>query len=161
MATWQGENRFDSDLDGFPDTLHDLEHGAGRSALCAGASARRPTPRGVCRCWGSWTASASSYDLTTDVALAGREGPSLSNAPGVAIAGTETWVPRQLRDGLRREVEDGGLRVVSFGDRSLRRTVALVKGRLRDPSPARPDDLFGERTEPFRTDEPAPLAPAA
>jgi hypothetical protein len=157
VATWQGENRFDSDLDGFPDTL----------TTSSTVPADRPyaqgrLPPGLRRealpLLGFLDRERLSYDLTTDVALAAREGPSLSNAPGVAIAGTETWVPRQLRDGLRREVEDGGLGVVSFGDRSLRRTVALVKGRLRDPSPARPDDLFGERTEPFRTDEPAPLA---
>ena len=98
-----------------------------------------------------------SYDLTTDVALARRQGPSLSNAPGVAIAGTARWVPRQLRDGLRREVEDEGLGVVFFGDRSLRRTVAVVGGRLANPSPPRPDDLFGERTRAQRLDAPAPL----
>ncbi len=156
VATWQGENRFDSDLDGFPDTLQDsdavpVDRPYDQGRLPAGLR-REASPL-----LGFLDRERLAYDLTTDVALAGREGPSLSNAPGVAIAGTETWVPRQLRDGLRREVEDGGLRVVSFGDRSLRRTVALVKGRLRDPSPARPDDLFGERTEPFRTDEPAPL----
>jgi len=156
VATWQGENRFDSDLDGFPDTLQDsdavpVERPYDQGRLPAGLR-REASPL-----LAFLDRERLAYDLTTDVALAGREGPSLSNAPGVAIAGTETWVPRQLRDGLRREVEDDGLRVVSFGDRSLRRTVALVKGRLRDPSPARPDDLFGERTEPFRTDEPAPL----
>ncbi|MGI8750554.1 MAG: FlgD immunoglobulin-like domain containing protein [Thermoleophilaceae bacterium] len=156
VATWQGENHFDSDLDGFPDTLQgstavpaDRPYDQGR--LPAGLRREAlPLLEFLDR-------ERLPYDLTTDLALASREGPSLSNAPGVAIAGTETWVPRLLRDGLRREVEDGGLRVVSFGDRSLRRTVALVEGRLRDPSPARPDDLFGERTKPFRTDEAAPL----
>lgn len=156
VATWQGRNSFDSDLDGFPDTL------AGSSAIPADrpyADARLPAGlrREALPLLGFLDRERLPYDLTTDVALARREGPSLSNAPGVAIAGTETWVPRQLRDGLRREVVEGGLRVASFGDRSLRRTVAVVKGRLRDPSPPRPDDLFGERTRPFRTDEPAPL----
>jgi len=32
-----------------------------------------------------------------------------------------------------------------------------VEDELRDPSPERPDDLFGERTELFRADPPAPL----
>ena len=91
------------------------------------------------------------------MALARRQGPSLSNAPGVAIAGTARWVPRQLRDGLRREVEDEGLGVVSFGDRSLRGTVAVVGSRLENPSPPRPDDLFGERTRVQRLDAAAPL----
>jgi len=75
----------------------------------------------------------------------------------VAVAGTSIWLPRSVRDGLRREVEENGLRVVSFGRQSLRRTVALVGKRLQDPSPPRPDDLFGESTEIFRSDPPAPL----
>jgi hypothetical protein len=62
-----------------------------------------------------------------------------------------------VRDSLRAEVEQRGLRVVSFGGRSLRRTVAVVGDRLRDPSPSRPDDLFGERTALFRSAPPAPL----
>jgi len=156
VATWQGENDFDSDLDGFPDTLQnarsipaDRPYAGGR--LPAGLrSEAAPLLEFLDR-------AKLSYDLTTDIALAAGEGPALANAPGVAIAGTATWVPRQVRDGLRREVQEGGLKVVSFGDRSLRRTVALVKGRLRDPSPARPDDLFGERTRAFGTDAPAPL----
>lgn len=156
VATWQGANAFDSDLDGFPDTLDNAS-----SVPVDRPYAEGRLPRG----FRSETApllefldrAKLSYDLTTDVALAGGQGPTLANAPGVVIAGSETWVPRQLRDGLRREVQDGGLGVASFGDRSLRRTVALVKGRLRDPSPARPDDLFGERTRTFRTDAPAPL----
>ncbi|MGI8844879.1 MAG: FlgD immunoglobulin-like domain containing protein [Thermoleophilaceae bacterium] len=156
VATWQGVNPFDSDLDGFPDTL-----ASARSVPASRPYADGRLPEGL----RSETApllqfldrAKLSYDLTTDVALAAGDGPALDNAPGVAIAGTATWVPRQVRDGLRREVEEGGMKVVSFGDRSLRRTVALVKGRLRDPSPARPDDLFGERTRAFRTDAPAPL----
>ena len=32
-----------------------------------------------------------AYDLTTDLALARREGPALGNAPGVAFAGSELW----------------------------------------------------------------------
>ena len=47
--------------------------------------------------------------------------------------------------------------MASFGRESLERTVALVDGVLRDPSPPRPDDLFGERTSLFRSDPPAPL----
>nr|MDQ3571162.1 hypothetical protein [Actinomycetota bacterium] len=61
-------------------------------------------------------------------------------------------------DGLRDEVESNGLRVVSFGSETLKRTVALVDDRLRDPSPARADDLFGERTRVFRSEVPAPLS---
>lgn len=155
LATWQGTNQFDSDLDGFPDTLDDA-----KSVPVDRPYARGKVPRGL-------TAALAllefldrerlSYDLTTDVGLARRQGPSLSNAPGVAVAGTARWVPRQLRDGLKREVQDGGLGVVFFGDRSLRRTVAVVGGRLENPSPPRADDLFGERTRVRRLDAPAPL----
>lgn len=155
VATWQGLNQWDSDADGFPDTLEDAgsvpvdrPYAGGR--VPRGLTAARPLLEYLDR-------ARLSYDLTTDVALARRRGPSLSNAPGVAVAGTSRWVPRQLRDGLRREVEDEGLGVASFGDRSLRGTVAVVGGRLRNPSPPRPDDLFGERTRTQRLEAPAPL----
>jgi hypothetical protein len=97
------------------------------------------------------------YDLTTDLSLARREGPAIGNAPGVAIAGTAEWLPRRVRDRLLEEVKERGLSVASFGRESLRRTVALDGGVLRNPSPPRPDDLFGERTSVFRSDPPAPL----
>jgi len=155
VATWQGVNQWDSDADGFPDTLSDASSVPADRPYAGGK-----VPRGL-------TAAQPllefldrerlSYDLTTDVALARRQGPSLSNAPGVAVAGTARWVPRQLRDGLRREVEDEGLGVASFGDRSLRGTVAVVGPRLENPSPPRPDDLFGERTRTQRLEASAPL----
>ena len=56
------------------------------------------------------------------------------------------------------EVERGGKAVAVFGGRSLRRSVGLLRGTLRFPSPPRADDLFGERTEPERVEPPAPLA---
>jgi hypothetical protein len=156
LATWQGQNPFDSDLDGFPDTLEDA-----RSIPASRPYARGLLPQDLLRRAAPLLEFLDrehlSYDLTTDVALAERQGPSLGEAPGVAIAGTEVWVPRQLRDGLTREVQEHGLGVAVFGSRSLRRTVAVVHGRLEDPSPPRPDDLFGERTALFRTDEPAPM----
>lgn len=155
LATWQGVNQWDSDADGFPDTLVDaksvpVDRPYAGGKVPPGLTATRPLLAFLDR-------ERLSYDLTTDVALVRRQGPSLSNAPGVAIAGSSRWVPRQLRDGLRREVEDDGLGVVIFGDRSLRRTVAVVRGQLANPSPPRPDDLFGERTRAQRLDAPAPL----
>jgi hypothetical protein len=156
-VTWQGLNDWDSDLDGFGDTLE-----TARSVPAERPFARRGLPP-------RFTTEVSplvrfldrerlAYDLTTDLALARREGPSLGNAPGVAMAGTSIWLPRTVRDRLRDEVEQNGLKVVSFGRESLRRTVALVGERLQDASPPRPDDLFGERTEVFGSDPPAPLA---
>jgi len=154
-VTWQGLNRFDPDLDGFADTLDTsrslpVERPFQGGSLPARFSSEiSPLLRFLDR-------EKLPYDLTTDLALARREGPAISNAPGVAFAGTTTWLPRRVRDGLRAEVEKG-LRVVSFGGSSLKRTVALVGARLRNPSPSRPDDVFGERTRLFRTDPPAPL----
>lgn len=155
-VTWQGLNRFDSDLDGFPDTLEGARSLPAERPFAGGRLPSRfatevsPLLRFLDR-------ERRPYDLTTDLSLARREGPALGNAPGVAVAGTAIWLPRRVRDRLRQEVEDDGLRVVSFGASSLRRTVALEGGLLRNPSPDRPDDLFGERTRLFRTDPAAPL----
>ena len=155
-VTWQGENPFDSDLDGFADTLETARSfPADRPFQNRAVPARfnseiSPLLRFLDR-------ERLAYDITTDIALARREGPSLANAPGVAFAGTTKWLPRRVSDGLRDEVEKG-LRVVSFGGQSLKRTVALVGGRrLANPSSERPDDVFGERTQTFRADLPAPL----
>jgi hypothetical protein len=154
-VTWQGLNPFDSDLDGFADTLE-----ASSSVPAERPFQRRAVPprfnTEIAPLLAFLDRERLAYDLTTDLALARREGPRIANAPGVAFAGTTIWLPRRVRDDLREEVERG-LRVASFGSSSLKRTVALVGGRLRDPSPARPDDLFGERTRGFRLDFPAPL----
>lgn len=155
-VTWQGLNRWDSDLDGFPETLNDARSIPADRPFREGrlpprfASEVSPLLRFLDR-------ERLAYDITTDLALARRRGPALGNAPGVAIAGSAIWLPRRVRDRLREEVEEGGLRAVSFGARSLRRTVALVGPLLRNPSPPRADDLFGERTAIFRTDPAAPL----
>jgi hypothetical protein len=155
-ASWQGLNRFDSDLDGFADTLDNstsvpIDRPFTRRAVPPRfLSEISPLLRFLDR-------EKLAYDLTTDLSLARREGPSMSNAPGVVFAGTTVWLPRRVRDDLHDAVE-GGLRVASFGGNSLKRTVALVGGRLRDPSPPRPDDLFGERTRLFHTDPEAPLS---
>ena len=52
------------------------------------------------------------YDLTTDLALARHEGPALGNAPGVAFAGSELWLPDELAQAaarLRRRRRPAGL----------------------------------------------------
>ena len=156
-TTWQGLNPYDSDLDGFADTLE-----SSRSLSAERPSAFDPLPPGfgaqISPLLRFLDRERLAYDLTTDLSLARREGPALGNAPGVAIAGIAIWLPRRVRDGLRAEVEDNGLRVVAFGANTLKRTVALVDERLRDPSPPRADDLFGERTQVFRSEVPAPLS---
>jgi N,N-dimethylformamidase beta subunit-like, C-terminal len=154
--TWQGLNRFDSDLDGFADTLRDA------SAIPADrpfALGRLPPglTRGAAPLMRFLDRERIPYDLTTDLSLAHAVGPALGNAPGVAFAGATIWLTRGLRDRLRDEVE-GGKAVASFGRDSLRRSVALSRDTLRFASPPRPDDLFGERTRPERVEPPAPLA---
>ena len=146
-VTWQGLNDWDSDLDGFGDTLDsarsipDERPFADRGLPPRFASEVSPLLRFLDR-------ERLAYDLTTDLSLARREGPSLGNAPGVAVAGTSIWLPAHAcATACARRSRSNGLKVVSFGRQSLRRTVALVGDRLQDASPPRPDDLFGERTE--------------
>jgi len=156
-VTWQGVNPYDSDSDGFGDTF-----ASARSVPAERPFAGGGLPSGFARevspLLRFLDRERMAYDLTTDLSLARREGPALGNAPGVAIAAGATWVPRRVRDQLRDEVESNGLRVVAFGARTLKRTVALVDERLRDPSPPRADDLFGERTQVFRSEVRAPLS---
>jgi FlgD Ig-like domain len=155
--TWQGLNPFDSDLDGFADTLRDVSSIPADRPFAGGRLPPRlvreasPLLRYLDR-------ERIAYDLTTDLALARGEGPTLGNAPGIALAGSALWLPRSIRDRLLAEVERAGKPVAVFGGASLRRSVALLGNRLRFPSPPRPDDLFGERTRPERVDPPAPLA---
>lgn len=154
--TWQGENRVDSDLDGFADTLDNARALPAQRSFAGGRLPPRLV-REVAPLLRHLDSERLAYDLTTDLSLARREGPAIGNAPGVVIAGTAQWLPRRVRDGLLTEVEESGLKVMSFGSQSLRRTVATVGDELRDPSPPRPDDLFGERTELFSADPAAPL----
>jgi FlgD Ig-like domain len=155
--TWQGLNRLDSDLDGFADTLRDARSIPADRPFAGGRLPPRLT-REVAPLLRFLDRERIAYDLTTDLALARGEGPTLGNAPGVAVAGSALWLPRGVRDRLRDAVERAGKPVAVFGGASLRRSVALVDGRLRFPSPPRPDDLFGERTAAERVEPPAPLA---
>jgi hypothetical protein len=157
VITWQGLNRYDSDLDGFADTLLDAGSIPVERPYAGGLLPPRLTAE-VAPLLGFLDRARLAYDLTTDVALARGQGPSLGNAPGAALAGSAIWLPRGVRDRLRAEVERGGKAVAVFGGASLRRTVALTGTRLRFASPPRPDDLFGERTRAERIDPPAPLA---
>jgi len=86
------------------------------------------------------------YDLTTDLALSRHEGPALGNAPGVAFAGSELWLPDELLKRLRDYVADGG-RLASFGTESFRRAVTLKGAVISDPTPRRRDDALGESTK--------------
>ena len=112
--TWQGLNRVDDDADGFADRLPFADSVRVDRPFDDGGLPRRfssevsPLLRWLDR-------ERLPYDLTTDLALARREGPALGNAPGVAFAGSELWLPEELlgaaarvrgrrraRDGVRR-----------------------------------------------------------
>jgi hypothetical protein len=152
--TWQGLNRVDDDADGFEDRLPfapavrlDRPFADGGLPLRF-ESEVSPLLRWLDR-------EQLPYDLTTDIALARREGPALGNAPGVAFAGSELWVPEQLMERLRDYVADGG-RVTMFGADSFRRTIELSDDSARNASRPRRANAFGEQTELLRT-SPAPL----
>jgi hypothetical protein len=152
--TWQGLNRVDDDADGFADRLPFADSVRVDRPFADGGVPRRfeeevsPLLRWLDR-------ERMPYDLTTDLALARREGPALGNAPGVAFAGSELWMPDELHRRLRDYVADGG-RVASFGADSFRRSLTLRGDRASDPAPPRRANAFGERTEVVRTSA-APL----
>ena len=147
--TWQGLNRVDDDADGFGDRLPfasavRLDRPfADDSVPPRFNSEVSPLLRWLDR-------ERLPYDLTTDLALARREGPALGNAPGVAFAGSELWAPEQLMERLRDYVADGG-RVALFGAESFKRTVELRGEVARNPSRPRRANAFGEQTQLVHT----------
>ena len=68
---------------------------------------------------------AAAYDLTTDLALARREGPALGNAPGVAFAGSELWLPGRAAEARCATTSRTAAALASFGADSFRRAVEL------------------------------------
>jgi FlgD Ig-like domain len=152
--TWQGLNRVDDDADGFDDRLPFARAVRVDRPFAGGGLPPRfdaevsPLLRWLDR-------ERLPYDLTTDLALARREGPALGNAPGVAFAGSELWVPEQLMERLRDYVADGG-RVATFGADSFKRTIELRGDSAGNPSRPRRANAFGEQTQLLHT-SPAPL----
>jgi hypothetical protein len=71
------------------------------------------------------------------------------------------WLPRRLQERLRLWVRSGGT-LLSLGTDSLRRQAELTpRGRLADPTPAAPTDLFGARPAPLQSPpEPVTLTEA-
>jgi hypothetical protein len=153
VVTWQGVNSFDDRYDGVPDDLEST----GRAPLF------RPYERGLP--FGARTQTAPllaflnrsrlPYDLTTDVSVTRRRGPSIGAASAVVLAGDARWHLPAFARRLRRYVDDGG-KVALFGADSLRRPVSLEDDVLADPGARRPVDPFGERTRLSRTGE-APM----
>jgi N,N-dimethylformamidase beta subunit-like protein len=147
-VTWQGRNAADDDGDGAPNTL-DLGVPVRPVRIMAGDG----LPVGFTEQEGQllrWLDhNGKRYDVTTDLALALKRGPRLAGHHGVLIPGDARWLPASVRVALRAFVKAGGT-VVSTGTDSLRRSVSLdAKGRLADPSPAKPTDLFGAKLAPI------------
>jgi N,N-dimethylformamidase beta subunit-like, C-terminal/FlgD Ig-like domain len=153
-VTWQGLNRVDDDADGFADRLPFSDSVRVDRPFAGGALPPRfdaevsPLLRWLDR-------ERLPYDLTTDLALARHEGPALGNAPGVAFAGSELWLPEELLRRLRDYAADGG-RLALFGADSFKRSVKLDGAVVSDPSPPRRENALGERTRLVRTSA-APL----
>jgi hypothetical protein len=101
------------------------------------------------------------YDITTDVALANGQGPTLGSHKAVILPSDVRWLPRALQLRLRSYVRDGG-RVASFGVDSLRRQVSISpRARLIDPTPPATTDIFGARPRPLQgLDDPTRLVEA-
>jgi hypothetical protein len=139
--TWQGLNPVDDDGDGLPNTL--LNGGPVKLARpFAGA-----LPDGIAQesaLLAYLRQNRLRYDLTTDLALLGGSGPTLSGHAGVVLAGSEQWVSPSLAASLRAYVQAGG-HLLSLGIDSLRRGVTLSGGQALSPRPAAPTDVLGAR----------------
>ena len=143
--TWQGLNKVDDDADGFGDRLpFSRSISVNRPFADDGMPPRFDAEVSPLMRW--LDREQLPYDLTTDLALARREGPALGNAPGVAFAGSELWLPDDLLGRMRDYVADGG-RIAVFGADSFKRTATLRGTELSDPSPPRRANALGERTE--------------
>jgi hypothetical protein len=153
--TWQGRNPIDDDGDGLPNLLDRglrvrLDRVMAGDGLPAGF-AQRDAPLLA------WLArSGRRFDVTTDAALAAGAGPRLGGHGGVLLTSDVRWLPVGLQRRLSAFVRDGGT-VASLGLDSLRRQVRLTpRGRLVDPTPPAPTDLFGAQVGAL-TRAPAPV----
>jgi hypothetical protein len=148
VTTWQGLNPVDDDGDGRPDTLSSgLPVRIGRPFVKSGLP--RQLPKQEALLLAQLDREGHRYDLTTDVALARKEGPTLAGHDGVILAGDTRWLDSRVARSLRGFVRDGGT-LFSAGTQSLRRTVTLTpRGRAIDPTLPTARDLFGARLRPI------------
>lgn len=155
VTTWQGLNPVDDDGDGRPDTLAaGLPVRIGRPYVGSGLPAQLPQHEALLLA--ALDRSHHRYDLTTDVALARGDGPTLAGHRGVILAGDTRWLDPRVARGLRAFVRGGG-RLLSVGTQSLRRSIELTpRGRAIHPTAATARDLFGARLRPVER-PPAPV----
>ena len=157
VTTWQGSNPVDDDGDGRPDTLGaGLPIRIGRPFVKSGLPAQLPTQEALLLA--QLDREGHRYDLTTDVALARKEGPTLAGHRGVILAGDTRWLDPRVSRALRAFVRAGGT-LFSAGTQSLRRTAELTpRGRAINPTLPTARDLFGARLRPIeRLDAPETL----
>jgi hypothetical protein len=155
VMTWQGRDPVDDDGDGLPDVLD-----RGLPVRLARVYAGDGLPAGFMQNEAPLMAyldrKRHRYDLSTDVGLA-LSPPDLRRYRGVLIAGDARWLPTAVGKALRAFASAGGT-VASLGTDSLRRQVTLTpKGRLTDPTPPAPTDLFGARIAAPVTDNQEPI----
>jgi hypothetical protein len=148
LTTWQGTNPVDDDGDGRPDTLSaGLPVRIGRPFVKSGLPQQLPEQEALLLA--QLDREGHRYDLTTDVALARKEGPTLAGHRGVVLAGDTRWLDTGVARSLRSFVRDGGT-LLSVGTQSLRRTVKLTpRGRAIQPTLPTARDLFGARLRPI------------
>lgn len=155
--TWQGQNRVDSNRDGFADTLdtgdsvplsRPFERGRPPASI---RSQSLPLLRFLDRI-------RANYDVTTDVELVRGGGlgggDRLGKYRSIVFAGSERWLTQQVSAALRRFVASGG-RVASFGVDAFRRRVEYRQGVASGAGRPEAINIFGERTSVF----PSPPAP--
>jgi hypothetical protein len=148
MLTWMGNTPVDDSGDGLPDTLR-----AGNSVSLA-----RPLVDGPPDGFGAdgrllayLTAHHLSYQLTTDVALAEDQGPSLADRGGVIFPEGANFLPAALEPILRGFVRGGG-RALVLGTNEFS-GVSQISGFPASPRAAAPQltltDLFGAGRGPI------------
>lgn len=147
--TWLGRDRIDDDGDGLPNTL---ERGSAVSwprPLSGDGGLPSGFADHVAPLLVALDRAGIPYDITTDLALARKQGPRPSGHRGVLLAGSLRWIPRSLALELRRYVNRGG-RVGSIGVESMRRGVVVGPERLTRPTQPVSRDPFGANFEPLR-----------
>jgi FlgD Ig-like domain len=148
MLTWQGENPVDDTGDGVPSTLTDGDRISLERPFALGLPASFRQDADLISYLNS---QDYHFQLTTDLALARGVGPSLVDHWGVALAGSETWLPSSLAGSLKAFAEHGG-RVLSLGTDSLAGT-SVLSGYPADPSASAPKtsdtDPFGAKHGPL------------
>ena len=146
VASWQAANPYDDDGDGVPDTL-DRGVAAGLDRPFAGSG----LPAGFAKQEAPLLAFLDRlglrYDITTDLAIARGQPPTLEGHRGAVLAGVPRWLPGDAGQRLSAWVDEGG-RVLLLGTDALRRTAQVQGSELTNPSPAAPVDALGDRVAP-------------